>query len=138
MLVLREGPALRAKSRAIVWCKLRTDENGVVAFVWPPALPTQKKPDLRFFQNGKRSSLVEPLATKLESLYELAQAQWPAGVARVGYSPRGVFVGVRLTERLFEAPLDRSLLIEESYAHWNDDAIRVLDSGLRESLSLIF
>lgn len=138
VLVLREGSALNAKSRAIVWCKLRTDENGVVAFVWPPAMPTQKKADLRFFQNGKRIGLIEPLATKLESLYDRARQRWQCSVVRVGYSPRGVFVGARLERRLFEAPLDRSLLDDASYEAWAEDAAKVLDTEIRENLNVIF
>ena len=138
VLILREGPVLKPRSRALVWCKLRTDENGLVAFVWPPALATQKKPDLRFFENGKRVGLKEPLATKLESLYELARAKWVSQTVRVGYSPRGVFAGVRLSRRLFEAPLDQSLLDEAAYEVWSKDASLLLDSSVRDALNSIF
>lgn len=138
IFVLREGPALKAKSRALVWCKIRSDDKGLVAFVWPPAFPTQKKPDLRFFENGKRTGIVEPLATKLEALYETAQRVALGCVVRVGFAPRGVFLGCRLPSRIFAAPVDKSVFELDSYEHWEKDAQLALSQELRGQINSIF
>ncbi|RYZ75817.1 MAG: hypothetical protein EOP05_06865 [Proteobacteria bacterium] len=142
ILVLREGSALRPKSRALVWCKIRSGDDGVVAFVWPPMMPTQNKLDIRFFKDGRRISLLEPLAGKLETLVEMVKQQGSALIGknaiRIGYAPRGVFVGCRLSRRIFEAPVSESLLNEDSFAHWETDAVLPLSFEIRSNVNAVF
>lgn len=137
LLVLKETRFGEVESRALVWCKTRSDESGVVAFVLPHPIPTVKKPDIRFFKNGRPIPFLEPLATRLHIIFETANKISPHSRPRVAYAPKGVFLGCRLSHRLFAAPVDRSCIDDSSYENWERDASLPLSSELRMQINAL-